>query len=252
MPGMHGPEVCRQLREQASERYQYVLLLTSKDTTDDIVAGLESGADDYLTKPFEVDELLARLRVGTRIIKLQDRLLSTQEALRFQATHDPLTGVWNHGALLELVRAEVDRCRRKSTSLSLFMIDIDHFKRVNDDFGHLAGDAVLREVAQRLDAAVRTYDVLGRCGGEEFMVVSSELTYERPYQFADRLRTAVCSSPFRTPQSGVEVSISVGGVTAQPDASCSVEKLIHGADTALYAAKRNGRNRVEMASPELA
>jgi diguanylate cyclase (GGDEF)-like protein len=185
------------------------------------------------------------------MIRLQDSLLAAQEALRFQATHDPLTGIWNHGALLELVRAEVERAQRKSSFVSLFMIDLDHFKRINDEFGHPAGDIVLHEIAQRLSLSVRPYDVLGRYGGEEFVVVAAELTSERAYQFAERLRTAVSSTPILTSGSAVNVTVCVGVVSTQLHSDYSVERLIKSADEALYVAKRNGRNRVEAAAPDL-
>jgi len=252
MPGLQGPEVCRQIREHLSGRYQYILLLTAKDTKADVVAGLEAGADDYLTKPFDSHELLARVRVGVRMLKLHDSLLAAQDALRFQATHDPLTAIWNRGALLELTRAEVERAQRKLTSLSLFMIDIDHFKRVNDKLGHLAGDSVLHEIAQRLIATVRPYDVVGRYGGEEFVVVAAELNPERPYDFAERLRSAVSSPPVGFDGGQLHVTVSIGVATVQPAWDCSVEEMIRRADTALYAAKHHGRNRVELATPEMA
>jgi two-component system cell cycle response regulator len=245
MPGLPGPEVCRRLRAAPRDHYQYVLLLTAKHTTADIVEGLEAGADDYLTKPFNVQEFFARIHVGERMIKLHDSLLAAQQALRSQATHDPLTGIWNRGALFDLLRAELERAQRKPTSLSLFLIDLDHFKRVNDDFGHLAGDAILREVTQRLSAAVRVYDVVGRYGGEEFIVAASGLEADRAYQFAERLRLAVSTSPIRTPQAEVTVTISIGVVTTNPGSECSVEKLIQSADAALYQAKASGRNRVQ-------
>ena len=247
MPGLPGPEVCRRLRATPRDHYQYVLLLTAKHTTADIVEGLEAGADDYLTKPFNVHEFFARMHVGERMIKLHDSLFAAQEALRLQATHDALTGIWNRGALFELLRAEVERAQRKPTSLSLFLIDLDNFKRVNDQFGHLAGDATLREIAQRLSAAVRVYDILGRYGGEEFIVAAAELGTELPHQFAERLRLAVCASPVRTPKADVTVTISIGTVTSNPCGDCSIEKLIQSADAALYQAKANGRNRVEAA-----
>src|ERR1700683_4248369 len=170
IPGLQGPDVCRSIRARVSERYQYILLLTARNTTADIVAGLGAGADDYLVKPFNSHELLARVRVGERMLKLQDRLIAAQESLRFQATHDPLTGIWNRGALFELLDAEVERASRKPSPLSMFLIDIDNFKRVNDRYGHLVGDSVLTEVAIRLNAVVRPYDVIGRYGGEEFII----------------------------------------------------------------------------------
>jgi len=247
MPGLAGPEVCRRLRATPRDHYQYILLLTAKHTTADIVEGLDAGADDYLTKPFNVHEFFARMHVGERMIKLHDSLFAAQEALRRQATHDSLTGIWNRGALFELLRAEVERAQRKPTSLSLFLIDLDNFKRVNDQFGHLTGDAILHEIAQRLSAAVRVYDIVGRYGGEEFIVAAAELGTVRPDQFAERLRLAVSASPVRTLKAEVTVTISIGMVTANPCGQCSIEKLIQSADAALYQAKANGRNRVETA-----
>jgi diguanylate cyclase (GGDEF)-like protein len=184
--------------------------------------------------------------VGARIIRLQDRLFSAQEALRFQATHDALTGIWNRGALLERIAGELERSRRKSTPLCLFLVDIDHFKRINDEFGHLVGDSVLSEIAQRLSGAVRSYDVVGRYGGEEFIVAASELNPEHPYEFAERLRLAIASSPIVRTGSEIPVSVCVGVATGEPNSDWSLEKLIQKADAALYAAKRNGRNRVEL------
>jgi two-component system cell cycle response regulator len=247
MPGLSGPEICRRLRESPRDRYQYVLLLTAKHTVADIVEGLEAGADDYLTKPFNVHEFLARIRVGERTIKLHDNLMAAQQALRFQATHDPLTGIWNRGALFELLRSELERAQRKAASVSLFLIDIDHFKLINDEFGHPAGDVALKEIAQRLNAASRAYDVVGRYGGEEFIVAATELESELPHQFADRLRLAVCASPIRTAENNITASVSIGVATTDCVSDYSVGKLIQSADAALYRAKRNGRNCVETA-----
>ncbi len=247
MPGLSGPEVCRRLRATARDRYQYVLLLTAKTATADIVEGLEAGADDYLTKPFNVHEFFARIRVGERLIKLHDRLLAAQDALRFQATHDSLTGIWNRGALFDRLRAEVERAQRKGTPISIFLIDIDHFKQVNDEFGHPAGDAVLREIAQRLNAAVRGYDIVGRYGGEEFIVAAADLESERPGELAERLREAMSSSPVVAAAGEVAITASIGVATTASFLDYSLEKLIQSADAALYEAKRNGRNQVATA-----
>lgn len=244
MPGISGPEICRRVRATPREHYQYVLLLTAKRNTSDIVEGLEAGADDYLTKPFNVRELFARIRVGERIIKLQDSLFAAQEGLRFQATHDALTGIWNRGALFDLLHAEVERAQRKATSLSLFLIDLDHFKCVNDEYGHPIGDIVLQQTAQRLSTAVRAYDIVGRYGGEEFIIAAAELEPELPQHFADRLRLAVSSSPVHTAELEIAVTISVGVATIQGAQNLSLERLIRCADRALYEAKRKGRNQV--------
>ena len=171
MPAMDGVELCRRLRRQEGQRYHFVLLVTSKDDKQDVVAGLSAGADDYLTKPFNVDELRARIRTGERILHLQDALIRAHEALRFEAAHDPLTGLWNRGAILELLEREVQLHQRTGSALGLMMVDLDRFKQVNDTQGHMVGDVVLRESAHRMAASVRNYDWVGRYGGEEFLIV---------------------------------------------------------------------------------
>jgi two-component system cell cycle response regulator len=142
MPGMDGTELCRRIREQQKSPYQYILLVTGKNDRQDVVHGLDAGADHYLTKPFDRDELRARLRVGKRILQLQDSLIHAREELRFQATHDVLTGVWNHGAVMEMLSRELDRSARKNVPTAVLMLDIDHFKKINDTHGHPTGDAV--------------------------------------------------------------------------------------------------------------
>jgi len=172
MPGLEGVEVCMKLREYTGQPYVYVLLLSARNEKQDILAGLKAGADDYLTKPFDADELRARLYVGERILHLQDDLISARDALQFQATHDALTGILNHAAILNVVSREMARARRERASVGVIMADIDHFKLVNDNYGHLTGDAILHGIALRMTGLLRAYDSLGRFGGEEFLVLT--------------------------------------------------------------------------------
>ena len=171
MPGQNGIDVCRKMRRHRPEPYTYILLLTAKDATESVVEGLESGADDYLTKPFHFEELKARLRVGLRLLELEDTLVQAREAMRFKAARDTLTGVWNRGAILEMLDREINRSQREGPSLGVLIGDLDHFKAVNDTYGHLVGDAVLQEVTKRMQSNVRSYDAVGRYGGEEFLVL---------------------------------------------------------------------------------
>ena len=150
MPGLDGIELCRRIRSHKTGPYKYVLLLTAKGRKEDVVAGLDAGADDYLTKPFDVNELRARVRSGKRILELQDASLRVQTALQFESAHDHLTGLWNRGAIMDLLHRETQRSERTGDPLGIMMADLDHFKRINDSYGHQTGDAVLREVARRL------------------------------------------------------------------------------------------------------
>jgi two-component system, cell cycle response regulator len=242
MPAIHGVEICRRVREQNRSPYQYILLATAKDAKQDLVQGLEAGADDYLTKPFDKSELRARLRACNRILTLQDGQIQAQELLRFQATHDLLTGIWNRGAILDTLRRELDRAARSETSTGIMMLDIDHFKAVNDTYGHLAGDRVLVEVTQRILKAVRAYDSVGRYGGEEFLVVLPGCTREQINQGSERIRSAVDSGPIQLDGETIPVTVSIGAAVSTQDA-ISKTKLLAAADAALYRAKEIGRNR---------
>jgi diguanylate cyclase (GGDEF)-like protein len=245
MPGMTGPQLCRKLRELNREPYTYVLLLTARTEKEDVVEGMDAGADDYVTKPFEAKELQVRLRAGRRILDLQADLMKAREALREQATHDPLTGLWNRYALLDALGREHSRAGREGTPLAVIMADLDHFKHVNDTYGHLAGDAILREAAGRMQAAVRSYDLVGRYGGEEFLIVLPATSGPNAMQLAERLRATLAHEPVGHGSSRISVTASFGVTATGQAPSGDPQTLIRLADEALYRAKEQGRNRVE-------
>jgi len=246
MPGMDGLELCRKIRGESSALYRYVLLLTAKDDKEDVVAGLEAGADDYLTKPFDVDELRARVRAGKRILELQQALLHARDALQFEAAHDPLTSLWNRSAILCALEHELQRQNRSHSALGIMMADVDYFKTINDTYGHLVGDGVLQEVARRLAGAVRCYDSVGRYGGDEFLILVPGCQPGDLVGSAERFRRCIGDHPIATAAGPIPVTISLGLVSAG-DGQDS-EALLRAADTALYNAKAAGRNRVSVAS----
>ena len=247
MPGQNGVDVCRALRKLRPEPYTYILLLTAKDAKESVVEGLESGADDYLTKPFNPQELKARIRVGLRLLELEDNLVQAREAMRFKATHDTLTGVWNRGAILETLEREVWRSRREGTSVGVLIADLDHFKSVNDTYGHQAGDAVLREVTKRMQSDVRPYDAVGRYGGEEFLILLPGCNALVTREKAERLRETIFRTPVATTAGILKVTMSIGGAATSDWPQDAPNQILQMADLALYRAKEEGRNRTVMA-----
>jgi two-component system cell cycle response regulator len=250
MPGMEGPEICQRVRQVAGRPYVYIILLTARNLKGDLLRGLAFGADDYLTKPFDAMELRARLDVGQRILDLQQNLIAAREELRFKATYDTLTGLCNRGIIIETLTREYARRSREGGSFGIILADLDHFKSVNDTYGHLAGDEVLREAARRMQSCVRTYDVVGRYGGEEFLILVPASDAAATFTLAERIRTAIESQPVQFDGRNISITVSLGVTACSNNNLSNSEGLLRIADDALYRAKRAGRNRAELASSE--
>jgi two-component system cell cycle response regulator len=250
MPGMDGVEICRRVRSAAREPYLYILLLTARTESHDLVEGMDAGADDYLTKPFIAQELRVRLRAGRRILDLQEELVVAREALRVQATHDNLTGLLNRGSILETLQTELVRAGRERQPVSVLMADVDRFKQINDTRGHQSGDVVLRETAARMKSVMRRYDSIGRYGGEEFLVVLPGCDGAGALAQAERIREAMAFQPFCAGGKSFQVTISVGLSFRSVPTVHDAEGLIREADLALYMAKAQGRNCVQSYCPE--
>ena len=250
MPELDGPGVCREIRKRRDQSYVYMILLTSRESKEDIVAGLESGADDYLVKPFNTEELKARLRTGERILHLEDRLVEAREEMRFKATHDHLTNLWNRGVIVDLLSRELTRSKREDGCTAIVLGDVDHFKDINDAHGHLVGDQVLQEVARRLLFSVRSYDFVGRYGGEEFLVVLNNCRADAVFTRAEEIRKTVCTRPIQTDAGILGITMSLGVLLDRDWGHRPADELLREVDAALYAAKTAGRNCVRLAKPE--
>jgi two-component system cell cycle response regulator len=247
MPELDGPAVCLGVRKQHERPYVHIVLLTSRGSKQDIVAGLEAGADDYLIKPWDASELMARLRVGQRILQLEDRLVEARETMRFKATHDPLSAVFNRGVIVDLLDRELARTRREKGCTVVMLGDLDHFKSINDQYGHIVGDEVLREIARRLLGSVRSYDFVGRYGGEEFLIVLNNCDSGQAIVRAEEVRNGIANQPVQTMRGPLPITMSLGVLASRDWDLRSVEEILGEADSALYQAKANGRNCVRLA-----
>lgn len=246
MPGMSGLEVVRRVRALETDKPPYLIMLTTKGEKGDVISGLDAGADDYLSKPFDAGELQARIEVGRRMVEMQDKLVKSNEALAYQANHDTLTGLPNRGAILDRLQDELARAKRHCDVLSVGMCDIDHFKAVNDTYGHQTGDEVLCELARLLTECCREYDAVGRIGGEEFLLIVPMKPNTGVVPQFDRICSSVAETKIVTRSGALSITLSIGAaIAADGD---TADNLLGAADAALYRAKKDGRNRVVMAN----
>lgn len=245
MPEMDGLDVCRRVRAMETDQPPYIIMLTTKAEKADIIVGLDAGADDYIAKPFDLGELIARLNVGRRLIEMQDKLLEANNALAHRSTHDPLTGILNRRAILDALSRELSRERRENSGLAIGMCDIDHFKVINDTHGHQAGDEVLVGFVCLLRGALRSFDLLGRLGGEEFVVITPGIRENDPSILYERIRNRIADNAIATRAGTVSITVSIG-IAAWTGIE-NEDELLAAADSAMYRAKRDGRNRVRLA-----
>ncbi len=249
MPEKNGLELCRAIRNHTLQGYVFIVLLTANDSKRDIIAGLEAGADDYLTKPFNNAELMARLNTGKRILRLERSLKKANEEIRKLSITDPLTGIYNRVYLTDRLPQEIKRARRYGHPLSLIMCDIDHFKRINDSYGHHAGDITLKAFVGYLKQSIRgNVDWVARYGGEEFLIVLPETGLECACRAAERIRHSVSEMAVNIEGKEISITASFGLSSFNPseyNEKISPESMIEEADKFMYQAKRKGRNGVE-------
>ncbi|MBC7363034.1 MAG: diguanylate cyclase [Candidatus Aminicenantes bacterium] len=247
MPGLEGPEICSKLRQSKKPKYTYIILLTARDTSFDIIQGLEAGADDYMTKPINFMELRARLKTAHRILELEDNLIKAQKKLLKLATMDSLTGAWNRRTILSFIREELERFKREKNPFGLLMIDLDNFKNINDSYGHQAGDAVLKNIVKMLKKNLRPFDRIGRYGGDELLILLPNCNIFNTGIIATRLLEHIRKNKinFRH-RATLSATLSIGGTSTDSISQPNLVKLIRTADRALYLAKKLGRDRVTL------
>lgn len=246
MPDMTGLELCSAIRKD-HDSYIYIILLTSNTKKDQIVKGLAAGADDYLTKPFHPGELLARVAVGRRITDLHRQIQAKNRLLEELALTDPLTGLPNRRAIEQWAPRELNGAARHGFPFWVAMADLDRFKRINDDYGHAAGDIVLKHFGELLKANTRASDMSGRIGGEEFVLLLTHNDRQGVLTAIERIRCQCEAKSFSFGGKTVVTTVSFGIAGFQGEKASDFEHLLADADTALYAAKHKGRNRIEFA-----
>ncbi|MBN1932013.1 MAG: diguanylate cyclase [Desulfobacterales bacterium] len=249
MPEMNGLELCKAIRSRINQSYVFIVLLTAKDSKYDIITGLEAGADDYLTKPFNKAELLARLKTGIRILELEASLRKVNEEITILSRTDPLTGCYNRCYLNERLPIEIKRAERYRRPLSMILCDIDHFKKVNDKYGHQTGDLILKEFVRCIKRSIRNpLDALVRYGGEEFLLILPETNLSDAIRVAKRICGTISKHAIKVQQNEIYITASFGVTSFENDShrnDFSADNLIRQADRFLYQAKEEGRNRVK-------
>ena len=246
MPEMDGLEVVRRIRTKETDQPPYLIMLTAKSKKADIIVGLDAGADDYLAKPYDPEELSARINVGRRMIDMQAKLVEAKNALAHEATHDPLTGILNRRAILDALSRELSREQRQSNGVAIGIFDIDHFKKINDTYGHPVGDEVLCGFVHLLMSNLRPYDYLGRFGGEEFVMITPGIREGIELKMLyERLIDVIANNQIPTKAGNISITVSIG--VAIWSVNEKVDELLTAADAAMYRAKREGRNRVCLA-----
>ncbi|HEV2718770.1 MAG TPA: diguanylate cyclase [Thermoanaerobaculia bacterium] len=245
LPDMDGVVLCHELKSDPELRNRYIIMLTGEAGAEDKVEGLDLGADDYITKPFQAAELLARIRAAKRIVDLQKELLETNKRLELLSITDGLTKLYNHRYFQDELARAFEESQRYQRPLSLTIIDIDFFKKVNDTYGHAVGDEVLKEVARIFQDSIRATDLAARYGGEEFAVMMPETELHDALTFAEKIRTLIEESAFRTAAGPLHATVSLGVAAVPRTKIHTAKELIVAADKALYRAKRGGRNQVQ-------
>ncbi len=248
MPKLDGMDLCRKIRSAPRQHYTYIVFVTGMSEKQQMMAGLRAGADDYLSKPVDVDELQGRLLVAERILKTQEQLIAAHEYVKVQAVQivqDCLTRLLNRTGIMDALNHELSRSHRSREPFAVILADVDHFKSINDTYGHPAGDEVLCEVASRIKTSMRAYDSVGRFGGEEFLGVVPGCDESTAFQVAEKIRHAVGGTPVKIKGEVKTVTISLG-VNARIGET-SAQAMLHAADAALYEAKACGRNCTKIA-----
>lgn len=242
MPEMDGIDVVRTIRREKPDSITYFIILTSKTEKNDVIYGLEAGAHDYIRKPFDVDELWARIRVGLRTASLQKELLETQKVLEYKAVHDALTGCLNRRGILERLEEEIERSSRSDSQFCVALCDLDHFKKINDTYGHQIGDDVLKFFVQVIYNQLRPYDQLGRLGGEEFLIIIPNISNTDAISTLERLRCSVQDIEMETNAGKLKITVSIGGAIVKW--KNNIDNIIKTVDDNMYIAKEKGRNQV--------